>query len=135
MSHELRTPLTGITTYLSLLKRGKPEKRERYLEVLEYETQRLTGLIQQMLDLSRIDSKRYFDIDSRIDPVPVLNAAVSRAKRMCEKNGRVFEASIPHELPEIRVTEHHLEQLLTNLLNNGVTFTEEGDFIQLQVFF
>ncbi|MEM7334149.1 MAG: GAF domain-containing protein [Chloroflexota bacterium] len=134
VSHELRTPLTGITTYLSLLKRGRPEKREKYLEILEYETGRLTELIQQMLDLSRIDSKRYVDYSTQLDPTPILTSLIAKTQLACEKNGRIFNAAIEDELARTNLTEHHLEQVVTNLLANAITFTAEGESIEMNIF-
>ena len=135
VSHELRTPLTSIKTYLALLTRGKPEKREKYLKVLDYETNRLTQLIQQMLDLSRLDARGNVDHKAVIDPTAVLEDLILSTQQACLENGSIFESFIPPDLPSIRITTHHLEQLLSNLINNAIAFTEEGNRILFQVSF
>ncbi|MCA9976069.1 MAG: GAF domain-containing protein, partial [Anaerolineales bacterium] len=57
VSHELRTPLTNITTYLKLMEKGREERRAHYLTVLNGETRRLTRLIQDLLDLSQLETE------------------------------------------------------------------------------
>ena len=55
VSHELRTPIANVKLYINLLTRGKPEKREEYMQTLRRETARLEKLIEDLLDLSRLD--------------------------------------------------------------------------------
>ncbi|MBK8984626.1 MAG: PAS domain-containing protein [Chloroflexi bacterium] len=71
VSHELRTPLTNIKTYLKLLEKGRSENANRYYKVLYHETDRLTQLIQDLLDLSRLETetppRNFAGVD--LDPV------------------------------------------------------------------
>ncbi|MCZ7670326.1 MAG: PAS domain-containing sensor histidine kinase [Chloroflexi bacterium] len=57
VTHELRTPLTNVKTYLTLAERGREEQRERYFRILHHETDRLTQLIQDLLDLSHLETE------------------------------------------------------------------------------
>jgi PAS domain S-box-containing protein len=129
VSHELRTPLTNIKIYVTLLERGLEENRQRYLRIVRHETDRLTQLIQDLLDLSRLDTEPYPDLsaatDLRQSILDYLDVFAGRA----EVRQMTFGVEVPVDLPWVGVEERHVGQLLTNLLGNALTYTPPGGHI------
>jgi len=126
VSHELKTPLTTIKTYLMLVKRGKPEKRQSYLNVLNRETDRLTNIIQDLLDLSKLDAGK---IPTKLEPVS-LKAAVEDVIVSCNTraNAKNIELVVNLEpgLPLAMADANQLEQVVTNLVVNALNYTPSG---------
>jgi len=135
VSHELRTPLTSILGYLELLMseedEGLTDAQMEMLEVVNRNSKRLLGLIEDLLTLSRIESGSF-----RLDLAPVGLAGIVEAARQL-----VFGA-IPEVAPNLRVDiandvkdviadEIQLEKVLTNLLGNAIKFSPEGGEIRL----
>ncbi|MCB8982391.1 MAG: GAF domain-containing protein [Ardenticatenaceae bacterium] len=129
VSHELRTPLTNIKTYVTLLEMKRSENWERYLKVIHHETDRLTQLIQDLLDLSRLETE-----------APRHNFTAVHLDRVIEEYANIFAAKaeirqitlhtdVPSGLPPVKVEERHLGQLLTNLLGNAITYTPPGGHV------
>ena len=105
VSHELRTPLTNIKTFITLLQRGRPEKRERYFNVLEQETERLTHLIQDLLDLSRLETGVTKINLALQDLAPILHrCALSFEQQAAAENIRLIN-KFPETLPEVWADE------------------------------
>ncbi|KAA3663884.1 MAG: GAF domain-containing protein [Chloroflexi bacterium] len=134
VTHELRTPLTSIKTYLSLLERGKPEKRDRYLRVLHEETDRLTRLIQDLLDLSRLETASPYNYETSVDPVERINALLPGFRAEADKRTILFKEQVSSELPLVSASELHFDTVLTNLLTNAFVFTPERGEVFLSIF-
>ncbi len=133
VTHELRTPLTNIKTYLSLLQRGKPEKRERYYQVLHYETDRLTGLIQDILDLSKLDLEPALNWGASINPsARILHVLATFAVKVEEK-----EITLVHEfednVPNVCMSQEHFDKVLANLIINGIAYTPRNGRISINL--
>jgi len=131
VSHELRTPLANIKLYLSLLAKGRPEKRENYLSVLEREANRLEKLIQGVLDLSRLEARS--DILHR-EPVVLdeVIASVLEAQRLSAESKRLALDYIPGpDVPPVLADRNQLIQVFTNLVNNAILYTPEGGRIEV----
>ncbi|MCA9968592.1 MAG: PAS domain S-box protein [Anaerolineales bacterium] len=124
VSHELRTPLTNIRMYLDLLKRGNPEKQERYFKVLNYETERLTRLIQDLLDLSKLDSG---ELATHLEPLDLWMTAWNvfmSSQAEAERKEIDLLAEEPGNLPLVFADEAQLVQVLTNLVTNAINYTQ-----------
>ena len=128
MSHEIRTPLNGVVGMIELMKLTdlSPPQR-RYVETATQSSQSLLRLIDDILDLSRIEVGRLelehapFHLPSLIHDVRVLFADQARAK------GLTLWASVPDTLNVMLVGDkHRLLQVLTNLVSNAMKFTSEG---------
>ena len=138
VSHQLRTPLTNIKTYISLLEKGRPEKFPRYFSVLHYEIDRLARLIQDLLDISRLDAE--------VAPSP--NAAVDfcdhwdmfwqpfteRAER--EHKELVFElpTAVRDESPLVFMERYQLDKVMSRLVENAFLYIPEGSKIVVQAY-
>lgn len=127
ISHELRTPMTNIKTYTALLQRGRPENRERHLQVLGQETDRLARLIEGLLNFSRYESGNLVLAPMVVAGLVQRVVAVFFAKAE-EKQIRLV-TEVPAGLPEIMADEHQLGQVLTNLIDNALTYTLPGGHI------
>ena len=127
ISHELRTPMTNIKTYTALLQRGRPENRERHLQILEQETGRLARLIEGLLNFSRYESGNPVLAPLVVTGLVRRVVAVFYAKAE-EKQIRLV-TDIPAGLPAIMADEHQLGQVLTNLIDNALTYTLPGGHI------
>lgn len=127
VSHELRTPVTNLNLYLDLLERGKPELRFQYIHILRGQMRRLRQLIEDILDLSRLEAGR----DAKAEWVPVnLNGIVEQVidvhRPQAEATGLhlVFEPAV--DLPNILGDHNQLSQVATNLIINALNYTAIG---------
>jgi signal transduction histidine kinase len=124
--------LTVIETYTTLLKQGKPERQGHYLSVLSRETKRLTGLIQDVLDLSRLEAET--------TPIPMNAVAVEKVlKRVvatflphAETKKITLEIEVEQPLPLVWGNSGQIEQVVTNLVNNGLIYTPELGIVMVR---
>ena len=139
VSHELRTPLTSIKGYASLLMTGKigaiPDEVKERLEKINKHSDNLVQLINDLLDISRIESGRV-EMNFTKSPVSQIidNVRDLLTPQMKEKNIQ-FSASIPPHLPLIEVDRDQIDRVFINLLSNGIKFTPAGGGIHIEVKF
>ena len=130
VSHELRTPLTAIKGFIEALQEGAAQDestRQHFLEIMARETDRLVHLINDLLDLSRLEL-RAAPFEPR--PVPlerVARAVVPMFAQKAERKGLQMVTRIPEDLPPILGDEDMLRQILINLLDNAVKYTHRGE--------
>ncbi|TET97883.1 MAG: GAF domain-containing sensor histidine kinase [Anaerolineales bacterium] len=129
VSHELRTPLANIKVYLSLLRRSKQDNRERYLGVLNQETDRLTSMIEELLDLSRLESQKEIEMEP-VEITDILDQVVERHRPTCEEKG-VHLAHKTESAVMVLGNRDQLIRLFTNLVANAATYTDSGGVISL----
>jgi signal transduction histidine kinase/DNA-binding NarL/FixJ family response regulator len=130
MSHELRTPLNSILGYAQIMQResaGDPRNARR-LELVTRSGEHLLQLINDLLDLSRIEAGR---IDLQLRPCALRRLVAEIAEQFqgrAAQKGLGFDHHQPRPLPEwVLADEHRLRQVLTNLLGNAIKFTETGE--------
>ena len=137
VSHQLRTPLTNIKTYVSLLNKGKPEKFPRYFSVLHHEIDRLARLIQDLLDISRLDAEKAPNPDAATDFCDWWATFWSPFKERAERENRVLRISLPSEIveqrPIVSMEPYQLEKILSRLVENGLAYAGEGGIIEVAV--
>jgi len=128
VSHELRTPLTNIKLYLPLLRsRGaEMERRERYLRTLERETARLEKLIEDLLDLSRLEMGAAQPHKELLDVAEVVQQVLLVHQPLAESRGIQLSSELPPDLPPLPADRNQMIQLLTNLLGNALNYTSPG---------
>jgi signal transduction histidine kinase len=126
VSHELRTPVANIDLYLHLLERGGPERLDRYLGVLKDQTQRLAGLVEDILDLSRLGLGEAVTPFEPVDLNKVVEEAVEiyRPRAEAADLALTFEREDP--LPKVWGSRNQLSQVATNLVANAVNYTPCG---------
>jgi two-component system phosphate regulon sensor histidine kinase PhoR len=126
VSHELRTPLTSIKGYVEALLDGAkddPETAARFLAIILKQTDRLNLILEDLLQLSQIESGLVL---FKRDPVrlrDVVERTVALITPMAEKKGHRLTVAIPSDLPAVHGDEDRLAQVLTNLLDNAVKYT------------
>ncbi|WP_372528417.1 PAS domain-containing hybrid sensor histidine kinase/response regulator, partial [Piscinibacter sp.] len=129
MSHELRTPLNAILGYAQLLKREKAlgERQSRWLDTIEQGGQHLLALINDVLDLARIEAGR---LELHAEPVALpefLRVVADIIRVRAEQKDIAFAFDVAADLPRsVRVDPRALRQVLLNLLGNAVKFTDHG---------
>jgi two-component system sensor histidine kinase KdpD len=120
VSHDLRTPLSSIKASASSLLdqdvQWSPQQRREFLETIDQETDRLTRLVHNLLDMSRIEAGA---LDPRLveTALPDVTGPVVRLAR--SKSSQPIEVDIPDDLPAVLVDPVRLDQVLTNLLDNA----------------
>jgi signal transduction histidine kinase len=132
VSHELRTPLTSIKGYADLLISAGPKIGElsstqhRFVKVIQSNANRLTGLVNDILEISRIETGRIkldFEVLDLIDTIK--DVAVSFEGQLVQKPVN-FSLDLPEILPQIWVDKTRLVQILVNLIGNAWQYTLEG---------
>lgn len=130
VSHELRTPLTSIMGYLSLVLAGTAgplqEQQREFLEVVSRNTNRLANLINDLLDIQRIESGR---IPVQLTPTSLASVVTQVAETFrvqAEQKGLSFTVNVPEDVPPIRADQDRLTQIIANLVSNAVKYTREG---------
>jgi len=133
VTHELRTPLTNIKNYVTLAERGREEKKPRYFQILNHETDRLAQLIQDLLDLSHLDTETPLRYVVPIDLGLIVQEYVDIFQAKFEMKDIGLTQIISEEETAVSVEDKHLGQLLTNLLGNAIAYTPQGGEIVIQV--
>ncbi len=135
MSHELRTPLTVINGYLSLVldkNYGNPSKELRdIISVVKEQGQNQLGLIEDLLDLTRIESGEYKLNKQAFVPDALINKAVENFRPEYEAKEIVVTVDTGEEMPTVYWDFHKMLQVFQNLLDNALKFTPEGGEISL----
>ena len=137
VSHELRTPLSSILGYSEILLEGiygpVNEKQKQAMEVIQGSGQHLLGLINDILDVSKIESGK-FELQLEDTPVEfVCQSSLVFIKQLALKKSITVEYSQPSSVPMIHADPRRLKQVLVNLLNNAVKFTPEHGKVRLEV--
>jgi signal transduction histidine kinase len=137
VSHELKTPLALIRLFAETLELGRvpsEEKAQQYYRVINKESHRLTQLINNILDFSRIEAGRR---EYRLAPADVsrIVAEVVEAYRFqIEQQGFMFEVEVEPGLPRVVADKEALAQALLNLVNNALKYTRDEKFLKLRVY-
>lgn len=127
VSHELRTPITSIKAFVELLL-IKPDMKEnrkaRLLETINSETDRLSRLIGDLLDLSRIESGVMLWRDQSVILAEVVRSAVNGIIPLAKVKGIQIEETVEDGLPTLHADRDRIMQVVMNLLSNAVKFTQ-----------
>lgn len=132
MSHELRTPMNAIEGFTGIILKRMAgtdynEKTARYLEKIKSNSKRLLGLINDFLDLSRIESGRYELAYLPIAPHTLAQQWRETLSVLADNKGLTFDVDVDPELPvTIYGDEESLSKIVINLVGNAIKFTEQG---------
>ncbi|BDQ37702.1 PAS domain-containing sensor histidine kinase [Pseudodesulfovibrio nedwellii] len=142
VSHELRTPLTSILGFAKLLNKEfsknfmplveegrlvrKGERIQSNLNIISHEGERLTRLINDVLDLNKIESGSMGWRDERLDMNEVIDVAANSVSGMFTQTTLSLVTEIEPDLPAVVADPDRIQQILINLLNNAAKFTEQG---------
>jgi signal transduction histidine kinase/ActR/RegA family two-component response regulator len=137
MSHELRTPLNGILGYAQLLRRSPQpltEQQRDGLEIIERSGEHLLNLVNDLLDLAKIEAGKLELRDESVDFESLLQHVTDLIRVRADRAGLTFKAELQESLPQrIRGDTRALRQILLNLLGNAVKFTDPSGSVTLRV--
>lgn len=137
VSHELRTPLSAIKGYSETLLEGALDDQavaEDFVEVIFRHSNRLSQLVDDLLDLSKLESP---DFNLELNPmrlVTLVEKVASLAANAIEDKNLNFWINIPQDLSVIQADASSLEQVITNLLDNAIKYTPSGGHIEISAF-
>jgi signal transduction histidine kinase len=137
VSHELRTPLALIRLYAETLELGRlsnPGKRQEYYEIIRKESERLTSLINNILDFSRIESgKREYSF-RETDVADLVRSTLESYRYEIEQSGFQFEQKIDNNLPQLQVDREAIARSLLNLVNNAVKYSATEKYLAVNLY-
>lgn len=138
-SHELRTPLSVINGFAEILVREKlgtlnDEQKRRVRKIL-MQAQRLNRIVDELLDLSRIRSGKVQIRHDVFDLIPVLKACLDDHQIVCDQQKIVLQDELPDLLPDVVGDLERITQIVVNLLNNAIKYTEPGGKVTLAAAF
>ncbi len=130
VTHELRTPLTSIRAFSEMLHEDPKidlAERSRFLGIIVSETERLTRLVNQVLDLAKIESGHAEWHNTDIDMRALVEHAAATTAQLFRDRGATLELHLPNEAPHLRADRDRLVQVMLNLLSNAAKFVpDEG---------
>lgn len=134
VSHELRTPLTTLNALVETLEGGALEDREvarEFLDKMQVEVDNLTQLVEELFELSRIESNQESMQFEPHDSREILSAAASRLQAQAGRAGLTIEVLAEIGVGPALVAREKIEQVLMNLIHNSIKFTDPGGQIRL----
>lgn len=137
VSHELRTPLALIRLYAETLEMGRltsPEKYQEYYRIIRKESERLSALINNILDFSRIEAGRKEYDFRETDIRELVCTTLDSYRYQIEQNGFVLEEKIDEDVPSMRVDREAIARSLVNLINNALKYSQNQKYIRVSVF-
>jgi len=131
MSHELRTPLNSIIGFTGILLKGLAgpltAEQSKQLEMVRTSGRHLLRLINDVLDISKIEAGQLEVARERFDPKHSISTVIESVKPQVDAKGLALRVHVPEALPEAIGDERRFEQVLLNLLSNAIKFTERGE--------
>ncbi|WP_374711943.1 two-component system histidine kinase PnpS [Symbiobacterium terraclitae] len=135
VTHELRTPLTSIQGFAETLLEGAlddPDTARHFVEIMHRESSHLAELIDELLDLARVESGKFRMKRRPTPPAELIAATVARLAPKAEKKGIQLTAEVPGDLPPVDGDPDRLIQVLSNLVDNAVKYTPAGGRVTLR---
>src|SRR5438309_4104252 len=137
VSHELRTPLALIRLYAETLELGRittREKKQEYYRIIRKESERLTALINNILDFSRIEAGRKEYEFRETDIADLVRNTLDSYRYQIEQQGFAFEESIDSDLPPVRVDREAIARAVVNLVNNALKYSDGEKFLGVKLY-
>lgn len=136
VSHELRTPITSIKSYTETLLDGAAEDSEtteRFLNVINTEADRMTRLVKDLLQLSRLDNQQMTWNMREVSVKAIVKDIVERMQLEADRKNQKLESYVIGEIPTIKGDKDRLEQVVINLISNALKYTPEKGEITVYV--
>jgi signal transduction histidine kinase len=137
VSHELRTPLALIRLYAETLELGRittREKKHQYYRIIRKESERLTALINNILDFSRIEAGRKEYEFRETDIADLVRNTLDSYRYQIEQQGFELEEAIDTELPAVRIDREAIARALVNLVNNALKYSKDDKYIGVKLY-
>ena len=130
VSHELRTPLTAIRSFTEILLDPEPDvsdvERREFLQIVSSQAERLTRLISDLLDLSKIEAGKFECRVAPLEVAKIVDTCVHSLRSLASSKSVELLNAIPPSLPLVSADVDRMSQVLTNLIDNAVKFTRSG---------
>ena len=129
VSHELKTPLTAVSGYAeTLLDDGIPqEQRRRFVQTIHDNATRMQRIVDDLLDLSRIESGGWRPVVAQVDVAGMIQDVFTAVQSAASAKGLALVAEVSPDATHVRVDPTAFRQILTNLVENAVRYTREGN--------
>ena len=137
VSHELRTPLSLIRLYAETLELGRIKgqtKVEEYYRIIRTESERLTALINNILDFSRIEAGRKEYDFRQTDLAELVSNTLDTYRGQIDEHGFTFEQSIDSSIPPVQVDQEAIARSLVNLVNNALKYSDTEKFLGVKLY-
>jgi signal transduction histidine kinase len=137
VSHELRTPLALIRLYAETLELGRltaKEKYQEYFRIIREESERLTALINNILDFSRIEAGRKEYEFKETNLSELVCSTLDSYRFQIEQHGFAFEENIAADIPPVNVDREAIARSLLNLVNNALKYSKDDKFIGVRLY-
>jgi signal transduction histidine kinase len=137
VSHELRTPLALIRLYAETLELGRittQDKKQQYYRIIRKESERLSALINNILDFSRIEAGHREYEFRETDIAELVRNTLDSYRYQIEQQGFEFEESIDSNLPAVPVDREAIARALVNLVNNALKYSSEEKFLGVKLY-
>lgn len=137
VSHELRTPLSLIRLYAETLEMGRLQNKDKYQEyysIIRKESERLTALINNILDFSRIEAGRKEYRFDETNLAKLVRDTLEAYRYQIEQLGFAFEVNIDEQLPPLNVDREAMARSLLNLVNNAVKYSQGDKFVGVKLY-
>ncbi len=137
VSHELRTPLSLIRLYAETLEMGRlksADKYQEYYSIIRKESERLTALINNILDFSRIEAGRKEYDFRQTDMRELVRNTLESYRYQIEQSGFAFEEKIAEDVPPLSVDREAMARSLLNLVNNALKYSQDQKYIGVNLF-
>jgi two-component system, OmpR family, phosphate regulon sensor histidine kinase PhoR len=136
VSHELRTPLALVRMFGEMLESGRvtsEEKRAEYLGIIVRESERLTGLIENVLDFARLERDGATGEFALADVREIVAKAVDAHRYRAEREGVTLETSLSVETPPLKLDERALGMAISNLIDNALKYGAAGRYLKVSI--
>lgn len=137
VSHELRTPLTAIKGWAETMQLDgckDQQTLEKGIDVIVHESERLSGIVEELLDFSRIQDSRMVLMMDRLDIIAELDEAIYMQRERALSEGKHLEYDEPEMLPPVLGDRNRLRQVFINIIDNAIKYTPSGGIINIQAY-
>jgi PAS domain S-box-containing protein len=136
VSHELRTPLTSIRSFSEILlsyDQEDTDTQREFIGIINSESERLTRLINDVLDLSRIEAGEMAWNDSLLSVEEVIRSILPAQRKLMDGKSLQLSVDLPEELPPVFADRDRIQQVITNLMANAIKFSRERGEVRIRV--
>jgi two-component system phosphate regulon sensor histidine kinase PhoR len=133
-SHELRTPIAAVRSATETLRNGAiddPDAAVRFLDIIERNAQRLQSLVEDMLELSKLEAKEFKLKRDRVELYRVVPLVLSLFRERAEKKGVRLTSDVDRTVPDVEADARAIEHVLSNLVDNAVKYCPTGSTIRV----
>jgi len=136
LSHELRTPLASVRLLTEMLMgdladADVPDRVKERVATIDVETGHLVQMINELLDLSRMEQASTQIRHDEVEVGPLVDAAARRLRTFADRQGVLLTERLPDDTPHVRGDEERLERLLMNLLHNAIKYSPDGGTVRI----